>query len=114
MKSVIEIGNTPDAMKSSLEEAEELINDLEDKVMGGNEAEQKREGIDRELRDSIKCNNICIIGPRSPWVAHLVKHLPLAQVMIPGSWDGARIRLSAESLLLPLPFPCLFSLSLSL
>jgi len=23
------------------------------------------------------------------WVAQMVKHLPLAQVMIPGSWDGA-------------------------
>ena len=52
------------------------------------------------------------------WVAQLVKHLTLAQVMISGSWDGAPIVLwppcSAGSLpttLLPLP---MVSLSLSL
>ena len=72
MKSVVsEIGNRLDAIISSsrLEEAEEWINDLEDKVMESNEAEQKRErrimqneNRLRELNDSIKCNNIHIIG----------------------------------------------------
>ena len=70
MKSVVsEIGNRLDAINSSsrLEEAEEWINDLEDKVMESKEAEQKRERIMqnenriRELRDSIKHNNIFII-----------------------------------------------------
>jgi len=39
----------------------------------------------------------------------VVKHLPSAQVMIPGSWDGAprRAPCSAGSLLLPLPLPLL-------
>ena len=37
-------------------------------------------------------------------VAQLVKYLPLAQVMIPGSWDGGlhRALCSARSQLLPL------------
>ena len=42
------------------------------------------------------------------WVAQSVKSLPLAQVMISGSWDGAHIGLHAQregSLLLPLPLP---------
>ena len=26
--------------------------------------------------------------PRDAWVAQSIKHLPLAQIMIPGSWDG--------------------------
>ena len=41
------------------------------------------------------------------WVAQLVKHLPLAQVMIPGSWDQALhpAPFSAGSLLLPFPLP---------
>ena len=51
-------------------------------------------------------------------MAHLVKRLPSAQVMIPGSWDGAlgQAPCSAGSLLLPLPLllPSLvLSLSLS-
>ena len=39
------------------------------------------------------------------WVAQLVKHLPLAMVMIPGSWVGAphQAPCSAGSLLLPPP-----------
>ena len=47
------------------------------------------------------------------WVAQLVEHLPLAQVMIPGSWDPC----SARSLLLLLSLPftlthvCVLSLS---
>ena len=50
-------------------------------------------------------------------MAQLVKHLPLAQVMILGSWDRAphRAPCSAGSLLLPLPLPLLvFPLTLSL
>jgi len=40
-------------------------------------------------------------------VAQLVKRLPSAQVMIPGSWDRAPhwAPCSAESLLLPFPLP---------
>ena len=56
-------------MNSRLEEAEVQINDPEDKVMENNEVEQKRErrimqhkNRLRELSDSIKCNNIYIIG----------------------------------------------------
>ena len=43
------------------------------------------------------------------WVAQSVKHLPSAQVMIPGSWDGALhwAPCSPGSLLLPLPLPLL-------
>ena len=47
----------------------------------------------------------------------VVKRLPSAQVMIPGSWDRAphRAPCSEGSLLLPLPLPLLvFPLSLSL
>ena len=42
---------------------------------------------------------------KGAWVAQLVEHLPSAQVMIPGSWDGAwcQALCSAGSLLLPLP-----------
>ena len=56
------------------------------------------------------------------WVAQSVKHLPLAQVMITGSWDQApchRAPCSVGSLLLPLPLPplpllvCSLTLSLS-
>ena len=46
----------------------------------------------------------------------IIKHLPLAQVMIPGPWIQPRIGApcSAGSLLLPLPLPLLvFPLSLS-
>ena len=48
----------------------------------------------------------------STWVAQLVKHLALAQVMIPGSWDGAPswAPCSVGTLLLPplaLPWPML-------
>ena len=42
--------------------------------------------------------------PRGAWVAQLVKCLPSAQVIVPGSWDGApnMAPCSVESLLLPL------------
>ena len=52
------------------------------------------------------------------WVAQPVKHLPSAQVMIPGSWDPVPRSAPgpAGSLLLPLPLPpiCALLLSLSL
>ena len=55
---------------------------------------------------------------RGAWVAQLVKRLLLAQVRMPWSWDQAPSGAprSAWSLLLslPLPFPCLYSLALSL
>ena len=45
MKSAIsEIRNILDAMNISLEEAKEETNDLEDKIMESNKAEQKTEG----------------------------------------------------------------------
>ena len=51
-------------------------------------------------------------------VAQSLKHLPSAEVMIPGSWDGALCwaLCSVGSLLLPLPLPLplpLLMLSLS-
>ena len=53
---------------------------------------------------------------RDVWVAQLVKYLPLAQVMFPGSWDRAlnQAPCSARSLLLPLPLPLMLACSLSL
>ena len=49
-------------------------------------------------------------------MAQSVKHLPLAQVMIPGSWDEIQRHAlsSAGSLLLTLPFLLAHALSLSL
>ena len=47
-------------------------------------------------------------SPGDAWVAQTIKHLPLAQVMIPGPWNPAPHwgPCSAGSLLLPLPlFP---------
>ena len=42
---------------------------------------------------------------RGTWLARLVKHVPLAQVMISGFWDGAPCQAPclAGSMLLPLP-----------
>ena len=58
---------------------------------------------------------------RDTWVAQSVKHLPSAQVMISGSWDGALHQapcsVGSLILLLPLQLPLFmlpFSLSLSL
>ena len=51
---------------------------------------------------------ICVESDlRGTWVAQSVRHLPSAQVMIAGSWDGVlRWALcSMGSLLLPLPLP---------
>ena len=53
-----------------IEEAEERIGELEEKIMEKEEAEKKRlkkkipdhEGRIRELSDSIKCNSIHIMG----------------------------------------------------
>lgn len=56
-------------MNGRLEQAEEWVNDLEDRVTEINQAQQKREkrimqvkNRDRELKDSIKHNNIHIMG----------------------------------------------------
>ena len=51
------------------------------------------------------------------WVAQLVKHLPSAQVVVPGSWNRAPSRLSGEPTSLSLclyhsPFLCSLGLSL--
>lgn len=70
MKSAINnIGNRLNAMNSKLEEAEEQISGLEDKIMENNEAKQKKErkitqhkNRLTEPSDSIKCNNISIMG----------------------------------------------------
>ena len=43
----------------------------------------------------------------------VVEHLPLAQVMVPGSWDRVLQRVPAGSLLLPLPVSLPLSLCLS-
>uniref|UniRef100_A0ABI7X5P3 L1 transposable element RRM domain-containing protein n=1 Tax=Felis catus TaxID=9685 RepID=A0ABI7X5P3_FELCA len=61
--------NKMETTTARLEEAEERIGELEDKVMEKEEAEKKRdkkiqeyEGKIRELSDTLKRNNICIIG----------------------------------------------------
>ena len=63
--------NQLDIMATRMEEAEEWVSDIEDKIMGSNEAGKKkkreRKILDhkhrhRELSNSMKCNNICIIG----------------------------------------------------
>ena len=58
-----------EATTARIEEAEERIGKLEDKIMEKEEAEKKRdkkiqeyEGRVREISDTIKHNNICIIG----------------------------------------------------
>lgn len=69
MKNAItDNGNRLNAMHNRLEEAEEWISHLEDKIMENHEAEQKREkrcmqheNKLRELSDFIKHNNIHII-----------------------------------------------------
>ena len=63
------------------------------------------------LRDSINKVDFCYLQFKEPglgelwWFSWLSVHLPLAQVMTPGSWDRAPHRdpCSAGSLLLPLP-----------
>ena len=68
MKNKInEIKNALDGINGRLEETVEQNNDLEDRIMESNQAEQMKEkGIMqngnrfRELSDSIKHNNICM------------------------------------------------------
>ena len=49
---------------------------------------------------------------RGAWVASLVEQLPLAQVMIPESWDGVRVRLPAQrGVCFSLSLSCSFSLA---
>ena len=70
MKSMLnEIKNILDEINSRLDETKEWTNDLEDRVMKSNKAEQRSgknimqiENSLRELNDSIKYNNICIFG----------------------------------------------------
>ena len=61
--------NKLDAVTTRMEEAEERISEIEDKIMENDEAKKKRdkkildhEGRIRELSDSMKWNNICMIG----------------------------------------------------
>ena len=61
--------NKLDAVTAKIEKAEKRISEKEDKIMEKDEAEKKRdknildhEGRIRELSDSMKQNNICIIG----------------------------------------------------
>ena len=56
-------------MKSRLDEAEDRISELEDKVDKNTQKEQekekrlrKKEEVKREMQDNMKHNNICIIG----------------------------------------------------
>ena len=57
-----------EATTAWIEEAEERIDELEDKIMGKDQAEKEIKKIPeyerriRELSDAIKQNNICIIG----------------------------------------------------
>lgn len=51
MKSTInDIKNMLDAMNSRMEEAEEWISDLQDKIMESNEAEQREEELCNNMR----------------------------------------------------------------
>ena len=36
---------------------------------------------------TFKGSGLALVKILGTWVAQMVKHLPLAQVMIPGSWD---------------------------
>ena len=66
---VNEMQNKLDGITASIREAEERIGEIEDNIMENDEAEKRRErklldhkGRSRDLNDSVKCNNICIIG----------------------------------------------------
>ena len=66
--SVNKMRNTLGGMNSRLDNAEEQIDDLEDRIMESNQAEQKRkkrikqtENTFRECSDPIKLSNTCII-----------------------------------------------------
>ena len=63
------MNNTLEDINSRITEAEEQINDLEDRMVGITAAEQniekrmkRNEDSLRDLWDNIKCTNICIIG----------------------------------------------------
>ena len=66
--AINEVQNKMEVVIARIEEAEERIGELEDKIMEKEEAEkeikkiQEYEGRIRELSDTIKCNNIWIIG----------------------------------------------------
>ena len=68
-KTINEIKDSLEGIKSRITEAEEQISDLEDKIVEITTAEQNREkrmkrieDIFRDLWDNIKCTNIRIIG----------------------------------------------------
>ena len=61
--------NLLEAVNSRIQEAEELISEVEDRLVEITDVEQKREKrlkrneeSLRELWDNVKCTNICIIG----------------------------------------------------
>ena len=67
--TINEVQNKLEVVTVRIEEAEERIGEIEDKIMEKDEAEKKRDKIIQEyeerirgLSDSIKQNNICIIG----------------------------------------------------
>ena len=67
--AINEVQNKLEGVTARTEEAEGRIGEIEDKIMEKDEAEKKRdktilfyEGRIRELSDSIKQNNICIVG----------------------------------------------------
>ena len=67
--TITEMKNTLEGISSRITEAEERISDLEDRKVEFTATEQNKEkrmkrneGSFTDLWDSIKCNNICIIG----------------------------------------------------
>ena len=67
--TITEIKNSLEAANSRIQEAEEWISEVEDRLVEIMDAEQKREKrlktneeSLRELWDNVKCTNICIIG----------------------------------------------------
>ena len=68
MKNIVsEMKTILDAINSRLDEAEESISDLKDKVVENNQSSKKKKVLKnedslRDFWDNIKCNNSCIIG----------------------------------------------------
>ena len=67
--TITEVKNTLEGINSRINEAEEQISKLEDRVVEITAAEQNKEKTMkrnedslRDLWDNIKCTNICIIG----------------------------------------------------
>ena len=67
--NISELENTVEGMKSRLDEAEDWISELEDKVEKNTQKEQekkkrlrKQEEVIRDMQDNMKRNNIRIIG----------------------------------------------------